>query len=206
MADFLAPFLPVADAIAALLKPHAEVVIHDLGDGTIRHIAHRLSRRSPGDDSLTDIDGIETLDRPVIGPYPKTNHDGRSMKSVTAVLRDGRGRAAGLMCINLDVSMFETLQAVSRDFLRFADATPRAAALFREDWREEVNDVVGAFLGERGTSLSAMQVDEREALVRELDARGVFDVRHASGYVARVLGVSRATLYKSLKSVRGERA
>lgn len=202
MDDFLASFVPVADAIAALLKPHAEVVIHDLGNGTLRHIANRLSRRSPGDDSLTDVDGVDTLGEPVIGPYPKTNHDGRPMKSVTAVLRDGRGRPAGLMCVNLDVSMFETLQSMSRDFLRFAHAPPRPAALFREDWREEVNDVVGTFLGERGTSLAAMHVDEREALVRALDARGVFDVRHAAGYVARVLGVSRATLYKSLKSVR----
>ncbi|URX63624.1 PAS domain-containing protein [Luteibacter anthropi] len=202
MTDVLATFIPVADAIAAVLKPHAEVVIHDLGNGRIRHIANRMSRRAPGDASLTDIADIESLDDAVIGPYPKTHADGRSMKSVTAVLRDGRRKAVGLLCINIDVSMFEAMHAMSKEFLRFAEAAPRPDALFREDWREEINDLVGAFLGERGTSLAGLDVTEREALVAQLDERGLFDIRHAANYIAKVLGVSRATLYKSLKRVR----
>lgn len=202
MPDSLALFIPVADAVATLLKPHAEVVIHDLGNGTIRHIANRLSRRAVGDDSLNDVGERPAADETVIGPYPKTNADGRPMKSVTAVLRDGRGKPTGLMCINLDVSMFASMQGVLKDFLRFADDAPRPAALFREDWREEVNDLVGQFLGERGTSLAALAIDEREALVRLLAAHGLFDRRHAANYMAQVLGVSRATLYKTLKAVR----
>ncbi|QWT19693.1 PAS domain-containing protein [Bacillus sp. NP157] len=206
MADPLAPFIPVADAVAALLKPHAEVVIHDLASGTIRHIANRLSRRAPGDDSLNDIGEPPAAAESVIGPYPKTNVDGRALKSVTAVLRDGRGRATGLMCINLDVSMFASMQGVLKDFLRFGDEAPRPAALFREDWREDVNEQVGQFLGERGISLGMLDVAEREALVRALADRGLFDIRHAANYIAQVLGVSRATLYKTLKAARGERA
>jgi predicted transcriptional regulator YheO len=202
MPDSLALFIPVADAIATLLKPHAEVVVHDLGNGTIRHIANRLSRRAVGDDSLNDIGEPPAADETVIGPYPKTNADGRPMKSVTAVLRDRRGKPTGLMCINLDVSMFASMQGVLKDFLRFADDAPRPAALFREDWREEVNDLVGQFLGERGTSLAALALDEREALVRLLAGHGLFDRRHAANYMAQVLGVSRATLYKTLKAVR----
>jgi predicted transcriptional regulator YheO len=202
MADFLATFVPVADAIAAVLRPHAEVVVHDLGTGTIRHITNRLSPRHPGDDSLAELDDIESLDKAVIGPYAKTNWDGRRLKSVTAVLRDGRHRAVGLLCINIDVSMFETLQALTKDFLRFGDTEARPAALFRNDWREEVNDLVGQFLTDRGTTLAAMGIDEREALVRQLEARGLFSVRNAAAYIAPLLGLSRATLYKTLKSVR----
>lgn len=202
MADFLAPFIPVADAIAVVLRPHAEVVIHDLGTGTIRHIANRLSPRDPGDDSLADVGDIESLDDAVIGPYAKTNWDGRRLKSVTAVLRDGRNRAVGLLCINVDVSMFESLHALTRDFLRFADTEAKPSALFRNDWREEVNDIVGQFLTERGTTLAVMGIDEREALVQLLEARGLFDVRNAPSYIAPLLGLSRATLYKTLKAVR----
>jgi predicted transcriptional regulator YheO len=202
MTDHLSSFVPVADAIAALLRPHAEVVIHDLASGRIRHIANRLSRREPGDASLTDIDDVITLDQPVIGPYAKTNGDGRSLKSVTAVLRDGRRKPVGLLCINLDVSMFEALQSVSRDFLRFADTSERPSALFRGDWREEINDVVGQFLVDRGTTLAAMSLAEREAVVATLESRGLFDVRNAAAYITQLLGLSRATLYKTLKVVR----
>jgi predicted transcriptional regulator YheO len=202
MADFLAPFIPVADAIAVVLRPHAEVVIHDLGTGTIRHIANRLSPRDPGDDSLADVGDIESLDDAVIGPYAKTNWDGRRLKSVTAVLRDARNRAVGLLCINVDVSMFESLHALTRDFLRFGDTEAKPSALFRNDWREEVNDIVGQFLTDRGTTLAVMGIDEREALVQLLEARGLFDVRNAPSYIAPLLGLSRATLYKTLKAVR----
>lgn len=202
MAEFLASFVPVADAIASLLRPYAEVVIHDLGTGTIHHIANRLSRRGPGDASLTDVDDVAMLDKPVVGPYAKTNWDGRSLKSVTAVLRDGRRKPVGLLCINLDVSMFEALQSVSKDFLRFADTDERPSALFRNDWREEINDIVGQFLVDHGTTLAAMSIGDREALVAELASRGLFDVRNAVGYITQLLGLSRATLYKTLKAVR----
>ncbi|SDG30701.1 PAS domain-containing protein [Dyella sp. 333MFSha] len=202
MYDFLAAFVPVADAIATVLRPHAEVVIHDLGTGTIRHIANRLSPRHPGDGSLTELDDIESLDEAVIGPYSKTNWDGRRLKSITAVLRDGRRRAVGLLCINVDVSMFESMQAMAKDFLRFGETEAKPSALFRNDWREEVNDLVGQFLTDHGTTLAVMAIEQREALVRLLESRGLFDVRNAASYVAPLLGLSRATLYKTLKAVR----
>ena len=202
MVDHLAPYVPVADAIATVFKPHAEVVIHDLGSGTIRHIANRMSPRKAGDDSLAELDDLGSLEDAVIGPYPKTNADGRSLKSITAVLRDGRRKPVGLLCINVDVSMFEAMQAMSKDFLRFAESAPRPAALFRNDWREEVNDIVGQFLGDRGTTLAGMGIVDREALVTLLEERGLFDVRHAATYITQLLGLSRATLYKTLKAVR----
>jgi predicted transcriptional regulator YheO len=204
MSDPLSSYIPIADAIAAVLRPHAEVVIHDLAAGTIRHIANRISPRNPGDSSLTDLEDIASLDQAVIGPYPKTNWDGRHLKSVTAVLRDARRKPIGLLCINVDISMFEALQSLSKDFLRFADTDSRPSALFRNDWREEVNDIVGQFLTDRGTTVAVMGIDDREALVRSLESRGLFDVRNASSYIAQLLGLSRATLYKTLKMVRDE--
>jgi predicted transcriptional regulator YheO len=202
MVDQLAPYIPVADAIATVFKPHAEIVIHDLGSGTIRHIANRMSPRNAGDDSLAELDELGSLDDAVIGPYPKTNADGRSLKSITAVLRDGRRKPIGLLCINVDVSMFEAMHALSKEFLRFAETAPRPAALFRNDWREEINDIVGQFLSDRGTALATMGIVDREALVTLLEERGLFDIRHAATYITQLLGLSRATLYKTLKAVR----
>lgn len=201
----LQPHIPVADAIAAVFAPHVEVVIHDLATGTVHHIANPISRRSPGDESLTELESAADPDASVIGPYAKTNWDGRRLKSITAVLRDGRGRAIGLLCLNVDVSLFETLQAVARDFLRFAEVADKPSVLFRNDWREDVNDIVGRLAAERGARLSALAPDDRMALVAALDARGLFDVRNATPYIAQLLDLSRATLYKTLKDVRDRR-
>lgn len=200
----LQSFVPVADAIAILLQPHAEVVLHDLGKGTIHHIANGFSRRRPGDSSLTELEDVVSFDQPVLGPYGKINWDGRSLKSISAVLNDATGAPVGLLCINVDVSMFEALHAVAGAFLRFADTAVRPSALFENDWREDVNGIVGQFVSERGLSLSKLTVRDRSALIAALDARGLFSVRNAAPYIAGLLKLSRATLYKTLKQVREE--
>jgi predicted transcriptional regulator YheO len=206
MSDALQAYVPVADAIALVLRPHVEVVVHDLASGAVRHIANPISRRQAGESSLTELEDVASLDQPVIGPYAKTNWDGRRLKSVSAVLNDAAGRPIGLFCINVDVSLFEALQAISRDFLRFAETSAKPSVLFQNDWREEANDIIGQFLADRGASLGALGAQDRLALVGMLDARGLFDLRNAAAYVARLLGLSRATLYKALKEARGRPA
>lgn len=198
----LQAFIPVADAVATLLRPHAEVVIHDLANGTVFHIVNAFSKRRSGDSSLTDTEGVQSSDQSVIGPYRKTNWDGRPLKSITALLRDGRNRPLGLLCINIDVSLFETIGSIAQEFLRVADQDHRPAELFKGDWQNQINTTVGEFLAERGVALSSLTPDERQALVAQLDARGLFALRNATHYIGRILNASRSTLYKTLKSVR----
>jgi predicted transcriptional regulator YheO len=196
----LSAFVPVADAIALVFRPHAEVVLHDLSADAIVHIANPFSGRRAGESSMTEAAGIAPGGPAVIGPYAKRNFDGRPLKSITAVLPDGEGRPIGLLCINVDVSVFEAVAAAARGFLDFGAA--RSVALLDADWREEANAIVGDYLHQRGKRLSALSVAEREDLVRSLDARGFFEMRNATPHMARILGVSRATLYSTLKAVR----
>jgi predicted transcriptional regulator YheO len=44
----------IADSIATLLFPHAEVVIHDLASQTVAHIANNTSKRKLGDESALE--------------------------------------------------------------------------------------------------------------------------------------------------------
>ncbi len=196
-------FIPVADAIAMVFHPHVEAVIHDLAHGTIHHIVGGLSGRVPLDESLTELANGVTLDQSILGPYPKTNWDGRKLKSITAVLRDTDNRPIGLLCINVDVSMAETLRALTQDFLSYQEDSERPGSLFQRDWREEANELVGHFVSIRGVTPGALNAAQRLALITELDDRGVFDVRTAAPYIAQLLNLSRATLYKVLKEARG---
>lgn len=202
MSIALQAMIPVADAIAIVLRPYAEVVLHDLEAEEIAYIANPISRRAPGDSSLTDLIGVDVDGCEVIGPYPKTNPDGRSLKSITAILRDKQGQPYGLLCINIDVSMFETLESLAKAFLRLDDGKARPSALFEKDWREEANEIIGKFLADRGEVARKLSYEDRLQIIGELDVRGLFNVRNAVPYIARLLGVSRATLYKSLKDAR----
>jgi len=76
-----------ADAVAALLAPNAEVIVHDIGSETIQYIANNFSKRDIGDPSnLKEINFV--ADENVIGPYEKLNFDGRRIKSISIVMRD----------------------------------------------------------------------------------------------------------------------
>ncbi|MDH6233122.1 putative transcriptional regulator YheO [Mesorhizobium soli] len=205
MPHALESYVAIADALALLLKPHAEVVLHDLERGTIFHMSGGLSLRQPGDPSLTEIEDVVSSNRRIFGPYAKTNFDGRKMRSVSAAISDRSGFPIGLFCINLDVSVFEAMRTLSRDFLCFADTEAKPSVLFETDWQEEVNDIVGQFLSDHRLSLNSMTAEHRASLAALLDARGLFEIRNAVPYIARVLNLSRATLYKTLKTVRAPR-
>ncbi|TIX87029.1 PAS domain-containing protein [Rhizobium sp. P44RR-XXIV] len=195
-------FASVADAIAILLKPHAEVVLHDLRTQTIAHIANNLSRREVGGSSLAELKDIGSLGLDVIGPYRKTNFDGRQLKSITAVLRDEAGEPFGLLCINFDIAPIEAARDALGLLAAFQDVGPQPSALFRADWQETVNAAIADFLGERGLAASALAKEDHAALVEMLEQEGYFSIRNLVPYLARVLGISRPTVYKHLREAR----
>ncbi len=195
----LRPFTAVADAIQALLHPHAEVVIHELEQDRIVYIANCFSKRSPGDPSLLDEE-ISGQDCPaVLGPYDKLNYDGRRLRSVSAVLRDAQGEPMGLLCINLDLSHFEAAARLLRDFVD-PPGNPPPESLFNKDWRERIHYITRDYLTERNIAFEALERPDKIALVARIQAEGLFEARRACDYVAAQLGVSRATIYNYLRS------
>lgn len=195
-------FAPIAEAVATLLKPHAEVVIHDLRTQTIAYIANNLSRREVGGSSLAELKDIGSLGSDVIGPYRKTNFDGRQLKSITAVLRGKAGQPFGLLCINFDIAPIEAARDALNLLAAFQGAGAQPSALFRADWQETVNAAIADFLGERGLAASALAKEDHAALVEMLEQEGYFSIRNLVPYLARLLGISRATVYKHLREAR----
>lgn len=197
----LLPFKAVADAIQALLHPHAEVVLHTLDQDRIVYIANCFSKRAPGDESLLDEDVSGPHCPPVLGPYDKINYDGRRLRSVSAVLRDAHGLAVGLLCVNLDLSRFEAAATLLREFVD-PPGNPPPESLFNKDWRERIHHITRDFLAERNTAFEALERADKIALVARIQEAGLFEARHACEYVAAQLGVSRATIYNYLRSTK----
>ncbi|MBP1857614.1 helix-turn-helix transcriptional regulator [Rhizobium herbae] len=202
MSHPLTPFVPVCDAIATLFAPHVETVLHDLETGLIFHIANAFSKRRPGDSSLNEAGLASTLDEDVIGPYSKSNWDGRRLKAITSVLRDADGKPIGLLCINHDIEAFAGIFDQLKSMVDIAAPMPKTSALMAEDWREAVNAVIGEFLATRRTSLAGLTGADTDGLIALLDARGVFAIRKAVPYVAEILKLSRATIYNRLGAIR----
>lgn len=196
----LAPFFPVAEGIAALFAPYAEVVVHDLATEAIAYIANPVSRRTPGDPS--QLDDIEfSSGQQVIGPYEKTNWDGRRMKCISSVLY-ADGSAIGLLCINLDVTQFEQVRRALEGFLITKARTDDVQALFQNDWHERTNEFITGWCARKNTHISSIDRQMRRELIGALKTAGLLDQRRAPAYIARILGVSRATVYNELAALK----
>lgn len=191
----LAPYIPIAQAIATLLHPHAEVVLHELEGQTIAAIFNNFSTRKVGDPSLLEGDLQKYPD--YFEPYYKTNWDGQKLKSTTATLRDSEGKPIGLLCINLDITMLTDLRQLIDRFVQPQQAKlPRE--LFEDDWREKISLFVYSYLEQKGKTLAKLSKEEKRKLVFELHREGAFRAKHAAAHVGLVLKLSRATVYNYL--------
>jgi len=192
----------IADAIATLFFPHAEVVLHDLGTQKIDYIANNLSKREVGDDAALEDMVEEGTDDTNIGPYEKLNWDGQKIRSISTVLRDASGVPQAVLCINLNISMFESMKAALDLFLSSSKLIPQPDALFRDDWQERINTFLNSWLRERQLSFNLLNRDHKRELVLALHAEGAFKGKSAANYVANVLNMGRATVYKHLKELK----
>ncbi|WP_404941817.1 transcriptional regulator [Pseudomonas danubii] len=197
-------FRAIADAIATLFFPHTEVVLHDLRTQKIDYIANNLSKREVGDDAaLEDLLSGDSSERN-IGPYEKLNWDGQKIRSLSSVLRDSQGQPMAVLCINLNISLFENAKAALDLFLSPSKLIPQPDSLFRDDWQERINTFLHNWLRERQLGLNLLTREHKRELVLALHAEGAFKGKSASNYVANVLSMGRATVYKHLKELKGQ--
>lgn len=200
VADRLAP---VCEAIARLLSPHAEVVLHDPVTDEVVAIWNPLSRRTVGDPSLLgELDDLTPVGRDVYGPYPKSLPDGRRLSSVSAVIRDANGRAEAVLCVNVDRTAFDGAARILAAFA--APVGDQPAVLFERDWIEQLNGIVADFVRDRGAPVAQLSKQDRLDLVAQLDSVGVFGQRRSVPVVARAIGISRSAVYQLLAQSRKE--
>ena len=199
----LSSFTSIATAVAKLFHPSVEVVIHDICTDTVFYIANPTSDRKVGDVSLLGIDSKQLDDRAaVIGPYEKAGEKGQRVRSITSVLRDDRGDVIGLLCINLDYSNYEPALDLLESLIRPVQTEKHPEFLFQNDWRDLLKIEVRSFITERNLLLEKLQPSDRKDLISHLDEKRLFYAKKSVEQLATILGVSRATAYKDLRSVR----
>jgi predicted transcriptional regulator YheO len=192
---------PACRAVALLLGPYAEVVLHDPDSDRVLAVWNPMTTRGPGDPSLLgELDALDPSARDVYGPYPKLLADGRRLSSVSAVLRDAEDRPSAVLCINLDRTPLEQAAAVLSAF--GAPTVQRPEPLFEQDWSERIQHIVGGWVRETGRPVERMTRQDRLTVLGRLDRDGVFAVRRAAPVVAGALRVSRSTVYGLLAELR----
>ena len=203
MKHALAQFVPVANSIAKLLHPFAEIVIHELSRDRIVHIANPFSGRKEGDPSMLDLSPKELNGvHNIIGPYEKAGEKGERIRSITAVLKDSKKKSIGLVCINLNFSTIEPALDLLDVLLRPTLTKSPPEILFRNDWRDLIKIEIRSFLLERDLTIESLGAGGRMELIQHLEGKRLFFARKSVEQIAGILKISRSTAYKYLNSIR----
>lgn len=188
----------VAQGLAATFAPFCEVVVHDLLDPgqSILAIHNNLSGRAVGEPTTElGLARIADPDYPqVIANYANQFSDGRQAKSTSVGIKDSSGEYIAALCLNVDLTLFRSLQSVVGQFTAIDGDTGLTESLDPAG-ADAIRQRIDQFAARLSTAPRALKAAERRALLRELRESGSLEVRRAMEVVAQHLGVSRATVY-----------
>ncbi|WP_181775459.1 aminotransferase class V-fold PLP-dependent enzyme [Amycolatopsis pittospori] len=191
-ADLLTALVPAVHALAAMLGPGNEVLLHDLGrlPDSIVAIAGDLTGRTVGGPMTDLLLGLvrrgTTQD---LTNYETHGPDGRAIRSSTLFLRDADGVAIGCLCVN-----------------RLTDGEVRSSGQEPETFPPDVDSLqrflVGRAVTKAGIPVDLMKKRHKAAVVRELDEAGFFLIKDSVDHLAGELDVTRYTIYNYLNEIR----
>ena len=130
----------------------------------------------------------------VVANYANQFADGRLAKSTSVGIKDASGRYIAALCLNVDLTLFRSLQSVVGQFTATGGQTSLVESLDPAG-AEAIRQRIDQFAARLSTAPRALKAAERRALLRELKDAGCMEVRRAMEVVAQHLGVSRATVY-----------
>ncbi len=202
--DYLAILRPIVRGIAETFGRTCEVVLHDFRDPehSIVAIDGNVTHRHVGG-SVTQI-GLDLIAQGDAAQdrlnYITRAPSGRVLKSSTIVLRDLDSHVFGALCIYFDVTDLR-LVASTLEELAGLGAEPQSIAFV-----DDIDRVIQAVIDEEevamGRSIDRMTKQDRLAIFRALDRRGIFSLQRSVPHVAEYLRISRATAYSYLEEMR----
>lgn len=206
--ELLEAVKPLAKAVSLVFGSHCEVVLHSLEDpahSVIQIENPTITYRKPGS-PLTDF-GIRVLmkasetNMDVIGSYYTKTKDNKTLKSITALIKNALGVPIGMFCINIDIS------AAFADFVKdFIPESVNSQTNTMEHFITDINEFIETTL-HKATSEIAIQKnvslrERNQMIIESLYANNVFKIKGAVDFVAEYLGMSKYTVYSYLQAIK----
>lgn len=199
----------LVNVVAQTFGNNCEVVLHDFSNmqNSIVEIANgHVTGRSIGsplpEHSLKRISEGRVED--VIN-YTGKSAEGRVLKSSTTFIKDDNGKVIGCFCINFDMTELVVAQKVLNDIMSVADNTEAATTAKAHTINDVLTDIVAHTIESVGKPVAYLTKEEKVQIVDKLDNQGAFLIKGAIDYVAKVLCVSRYTIYNYLDEIRVEK-
>ena len=205
----LKSMIPLVESIGKTFGKNCEVVLHEISDSYKTIVAiHNGHVTGRSVDSPMVNEGLESVrskgnNEDHIINYQNISSSGKILKSSTMLIRDEQDQVVGCLCINVDISEFMIARRVLEEMTYIE--TPEDP-LGTDHGTSNVHDVLHQLMAETldnsGKPVAYMNKDEKVAIVRKLDEQGAFLIKGAIDAVAKILCVSRYTIYNYLDEIR----
>jgi predicted transcriptional regulator YheO len=215
-------YIPIVKFLAKTLGPNTEVVLHDLTnyDNSIIAIENgHISGRKVGG-PVTDLvlqiaksKRYKTED--YITNYTGKSKEGKLLKSSTFFIKNFDDELVGMLCINVDVSMFIDIDKKIRQIINYdldenvienISIKKNGKETIVENFGENLEDItvssIESVIDEMNIPPERMSPDEKMDIVKKLNDKGVFLIKGEVSRVAEYLKVSDATVYRYLNKIK----
>lgn len=183
----------ICDAFVRLMDPLVEIAIHEIDNNSIIYINGKLSQRKIGDNSFLDKKDLDNINDTV---YSKINFDGRLIKSISVRLNNKY-----LLCINCDVSVFNKMHELTNTLLKVGS---QPQSIFANDWQEKLHVTIHSYLQNNNLSFDNLSQNDKKNVIKHLFVLEAFNEKNSHDYVAEILDLGRATVFKYLKEWRNK--
>lgn len=204
--------------LATAIGNKAEAVLHDfafLPNSIVSIGGADLTKRVIGGPT-TDVllRQLRATDPHNLINYSTVIND-RPLRSSTLIVSDSNRTPIGALCLNVDISdwntlrdLLETLTSITHPsssnpaYDLHSPTTPLSEA-FPQTVEELTSSMIDTAIAKTKIPVTLMKKPQKLDIVRDLDNRGIFLVRDAVETVADALGVTRFTIYNYLNELRG---
>ena len=199
-------YKPVADMIFATFGSNCEVVVHDLQNvqSSLIYIKGTVTGRELGAPTTEVIlkelrqHGNQVQD--MLG-YTTRMKEGKFVKTSISFIRNECEEVIGFLGINFDITAFSMVNQIIKEF----SATPEINQVdhLNESYAKNIEEVfehlINTALMETSVPVSIMTRDDKVRFVRNLEEKGTFLIQGSTERIAKVLGVSKQTIYNYLE-------
>lgn len=204
----------VAELMGKSLGSSHEIVVHDLRkeDASVVYVANgHVTNRKPGQ-GIRDLLGVMNAQRfhrgALLNYEAPVLKDGKTIRASTLVYFDESDRPVLALCINIDVTALIQAQNLLASL-----ALPEGTQMQRivpgggtRDINAVLDNMVREAIEATGRTATTLSTKDKQSVVRALDVRGAFHVRHAHSRVAAALHTSKESVYRYLQQGREDGA
>jgi predicted transcriptional regulator YheO len=180
------------------------VVLHSFEslECSVIHIANgHITGRGLGS-PITDL-GMKILQesadtsKDVTNCYYSKNTDGKTLRSVTIMIRNPAGKPIGMICINLnmDAPLLSLINTLASPQAESSENPENFAANLDELIKTTLRETIITINGHNDIPNN----EKNKIIVYELIKKGLFEIRGVIDIVARDLSVSRYTIYNYIR-------